>query len=713
MTTHAYLVEWGVEELPSSFVDAATAALPALVTAELNALRLSYDRIEVFGAPRRLAFLVHGLAGRQPDVDEDAIGPPETAAYKDGVPTKAAEAFANKLGVALTDLQVRDLPAVGKQKAGRYVVGRKRETGKDTAELVGALVHSVGAKIPFKKSMRWGGGEGVAFGRPLQWLVAMLDAQVLPASFAGLTAGDTTRGHRFLSPAPVQIAQAAEYKNILRAHHVLADKAERESEMMRLVRDGASKAGGNFDTEQLLVDENASLVEWPFVVEGQFETQFLELPASVIRAVARGHQRYFCVEKDEDTLLPRYLAVVNTALNPGNIQKGMDRVMRARLSDAKFFFDEDKKTPLPALAKKSEGIVFHNRLGSVHAKVARITTLAHSIALHLGLGVETQGHVRAAAELCKADLTSLMVGEFPELQGHMGRAYALNAGLPANVADAMRDHYKPLGASDAVAGTDIARCIALADRLDSLVGCFAVGLEPTGTTDPYALRRAAIATLRTLLDASAQNESYANLDLNALIAAAYMGFEGVKLDKDELATSAALSAFLKERLRGLVANETSARASDAIFHERANASSLIASPAVTLRRARVLSDAIAQDSAWLVKARTVAKRLAGISKASAPVHHAGNVFSLPSDAQIALVADALGKATAELRTAAQMHEALNVAARAAETLDTVFEGTLVNDPDDARTPQRLELLSFGASCMDRIADFSRLGALDA
>ena len=713
MTTHAYLVEWGVEELPSSFVDAAIAALPALVTAELGALRLPFASIEVFGAPRRIAFLVQGLESRQSDVDEDAVGPPEAAAYKDGAPTKAAEAFANKLGVSLTDLQVRDLPAVGKQKAGRYVVGRKRETGKEAAQLVGSLVASVGAKIPFKKSMRWSSGEGVAFGRPLQWLVAMLDARVLPATFAGLTASNATRGHRFLSPDPVQIAQAADYKQTLKSHHVLADKAERETEMMRLVSEGAAKAGGNFDTERLLVDENASLVEWPFVVEGQFEPHFLELPASVIRAVARGHQRYFCVEKSDDTLLPSYLAVVNTALNPSNIQKGMDRVMRARLSDAKFFFDEDKKTPLAALALKCQGIVFHNRLGSVHAKVARIGTLAQHIANALGLSDQTKGHVGAAAELCKADLTSLVVGEFPELQGHMGRAYALNAELPTAVADAMRDHYKPLGATDAVAGTDVARCIALADRLDSLVGCFAVGLEPTGTTDPYALRRAAIATLRTLMEASAENEAYADLDLNALIDASYTGFEGVKLDKDLAAAASALSSFLKERLRGLVASETSARASDAIFHDRASAASLIASPVVTLRRARVLSDATARDPAWLVKARTVAKRLAGISKASAPVHHAAAVFSTASDAQIAGVADALGQATAELRSAAQMHEALNVASKAAETLDAVFEGTLVNDPADALTPKRLELLSFGASCMDRIADFSRLGALDA
>lgn len=713
MTTHAYLVEWGVEELPSSFVDAATAALPALVTAELNALRLPFQSIEVFGAPRRLAFLVQGLASRQPDVDEDAVGPPETAAYKEGVPTKAAEAFAAKLGLTLAELEVRDLPAVGKQKAGRYVVGRKRETGRDARELVGAMVASVGAKIPFKKSMRWGGGEGVAFGRPLQWLVAMLDQDVLPAEFAGLHAGNATRGHRFLAPEPVHIATAADYKQTLKSAHVLAVKAEREGEMMRLVADAAAKAGGAYDTEQLLVDENASLVEWPFVVEGQFEAQFLELPASVIRAVARGHQRYFCIEKDEDTLLPRYLAVVNTAQNPANIQKGMDRVMRARLSDAKFFFDEDKKTPLDAMAKKSEGIVFHNRLGSVHAKVARIGLLAGTLAKALGLSSDVQAQVRAAADLCKADLTSLMVGEFPELQGHMGRAYALNAGHPAAVADAMRDHYKPLGASDAVASTDIARCVALADRLDTLVGCFAVGLEPTGAADPYALRRAAIATLRTLLDAGMQHEAYATLDLGTLIDAAYTGFAGVKLDRDHAALSASLYAFLKDRLRGLVASETSTRAADAIFHDRATPTSLVAHPVVTLRRARVLADATAQDPAWLAKARTVAKRLSGISKASAPVHHSAAVFSLPSDAQIASVADALGQATATLQTMEQMRAALAAAAKAAETLDSVFEGTLVNDPADALTPKRLELLSFGASCMDRIADFSRLGELDA
>lgn len=713
MTNHAFLVEWGVEELPSSFVDAALTALPDLVSAELNALRLPFGSVQVFGTPRRLAFLVSDLASRQPDVDEDAVGPPETAAFKDGVPTKAAEAFAAKLGVALSELEVREMPAVGKQKAGRYVVGRKREAGRDAKDLVGALVSSVGAKIPFRKSMRWGEGDGIAFGRPVQWLVALLDDQVLAASFAGLEAGRSSRGHRFLSPQSFDIAKASEYVDKLRGAKVLASRAEREAEMMRLVAEASGKAGGNFDTEQLLVDENASLVEWPFVVEGHFEQEFLELPASVIRSVARGHQRYFCVEKDSDTLVPTYLAVVNTAERPDIIRQGMDRVMRARLSDAKFFFDEDKKTPLDAFVKKSEGIVFHNRLGSVLAKVGRITKLAVVIARELGLSDADQELVKQAAGLCKADLTALMVGEFPELQGHMGRAYVLHAGMSPAVADAVRDHYKPLGASDAVAPTDIARCVALADRLDSLVGCFAVGLEPTGAADPYALRRAAIATLRTLLDASEQSEAYASLDLMKLVAAAYAGFDGVKLDRSAEELERAVSVFLKDRLRGLIASETSGTAADAVFHERADVRSLVAKPAITRRRARVVASAISDDAPWLIKARTVAKRLSGISKASIPVHHLASTFSSETDGKIAAVVQTLADNTAELHTEAQMKSALGVAGKLAEALDEVFTSTLVNDPNDALTPKRLELLSFGASRMDRIADFSRLGGIEA
>ncbi|MBX3191936.1 MAG: glycine--tRNA ligase subunit beta, partial [Labilithrix sp.] len=525
------LLEIGTEELPSSFVDAALAALPALARAKLEALRLAHGEVRALGTPRRLALVIEGTAEKQPDLDEEVIGPPETAAFKDGKPTKAAEAFATKLGVSASALTVVELAASGKQKAGRYVTGRRQERGREARELLGKALAEICGEIPFRKSMRWGAGDAT-FGRPVQWLVALFGDELVDVTFAGVRSGRTTRGHRFLASAPFDLASADGYAEALRAKHVLVDRAERERVMMDRVVAAAKAAGGVHDAEPSLVPENASLVEEPHVVTGSFDPKYLALPAAVIRSVARGHQKYFSVSRENarDELLPSYLAVVNTANDPARIAKGNDKVMRARLADAEFFFSEDKKVKLEDRVEKLAGIVFHNRLGTVREKVARIEKLAVRIAGELELAPEARALVARAAHLCKFDLVSLMVGEFPELQGDMGRVYALHANEPPEVANAVRDHYRPIGADGPVAGDDVSACVALADRLDSLVGCFAVGLSPTGTADPFALRRACIAALRTIVDRADASGAYARLSLRALFGLAYDGFEGKKLD---------------------------------------------------------------------------------------------------------------------------------------------------------------------------------------
>jgi glycyl-tRNA synthetase beta chain len=696
------LLEIGTEELPSSFVDAALAALPALARTKLDGLRLSYGEIRSLGTPRRLALLVQDLADRQPDLDEEVVGPPETAAYKDGAPTKAAEAFANKLGVGLDALSVVTKEASGKQKAGRFVVGRRRELGKDARELLGKALAEICGEIPFRKSMRWGAGNAT-FGRPVQWLVALSGDEVLDVTFAGVRSGKTSLGHRFLAPGPFELASADGYVDALRGKHVLVDRNERATTMMERVAAAAKAAGGAFDPDPALVDENASLVEEPHVVTGSFEAKYLALPATVIRAVARGHQKYFCVQKDHDTLLPHYLTVVNTANDPARIAKGNDRVMRARLADASFFFEEDKKAKAEDRVDKLQGIVFHNRLGTVREKVARMEKLAAKIATALGLSADQAKLVERAAHLCKFDLVSLMVGEFPELQGDMGRAYALHAGEPAEVANAVRDHYRPIGADGPVAEDDISACVALADRLDTLVGCFAVGLSPTGAADPFALRRACIATLRTLLDRSKANAAYAKLSLAELYGWAYDGLEGKKLDLSREDTIAKLREFTFERLRGLIASATSSHVADAVC-----SGGVLDHAVYALARAKAVHSAVTEGKAWLGQARTVAKRLSGISKESKPVLHGKDAFEKEDDAVIVDVVAKVDASTKELHTEAAVSAALAQAEGFAARLDDIFTRTLVNDPNDPRTPLRLELLSYGAQCMLRIGDFSKL-----
>ena len=480
--------------------------------------------------------------------------------------------------------------------------------------------------------------------------------------------------------------------------------------MMAKVEAAAKAAGGTYDKAALLVLENTSLVEEPHVVTGSFDPAFLALPAAIIRAVARGHQRYFCVETGNDELLPHYVAVVNTALDLATIVKGNDRVMRARLSDARFFFEEDRKAKLEDRVAKLEGIVFHKKLGTVREKVRRIEQLARTIAAETGLTAEQREQVERAAHLCKFDLVALMVGEFPELQGEMARAYAKHAGESDAVADALRDHYRPTFATDDVATSDISAAVALADRLDTLAGCFAVGLEPSGTADPYALRRACIAVLRTLLEKGSGDPRYARLDLLNLLDGARAGY-AIALDKDPQTTLAELSAFATERLRGLLATATSSAVADAIVVDGAPlaADALVRHPVYALARARALHAVVNEAQPWLGQARTVAKRLSGISKQAAPVLHPASDFQKPDDADIVKVVQDLDHLTRDLRDEPSVRKALAATEELAQRVDTIFVNTLVNDPADANTPARLELLSYGAQCMQRLADFSRLG----
>ncbi|HZU84035.1 MAG TPA: glycine--tRNA ligase subunit beta [Polyangiaceae bacterium] len=697
------LLEIGTEELPSSFVDGALAALPKITADELAQARLSHGELRALGTPRRLAVLVRDVAVRQLDLDEEVIGPPETAAFKDGRPTKAAEAFAAKLGVAVSSLVVAERAAGPKQKAGRYVVGRRVESGRPALDLVGGVLERVCAEIPFKKSMRWGNLDAT-FGRPVQWLVALLGGDVVPLRFAGVTSGRRSRGHRFLDPSAFDLEGPGSYVEELRARHVLVDRDERVRTMMDRVRTAARAVGGTHDDAPILVDENASLVEEPHVVTGSFDRGFLALPGAVIRAVARGHQKYFCVQKGPDELLPHYLAVVNTANRPDLIVKGTDRVMRARLADARFFWEEDRKIPLDARYDKLAGIVFHHRLGTMREKVDRIERLAALVGDALKLDGIRKAEIARTARLCKCDLLTLMVGEFPELQGHMGRAYALAQNEAPEVADAVRDHYRPVGAQDDVAPSDVSAALALADRLDTLVGCFAVGLAPTGAADPFALRRACISVIRTLLD-----RGYASLDFGELAALAYDGFEGKKLDLTRVETLAKLEEFAAERLRGLLAAATSHAVADAVL--AGSGPVALRSAVAVLARARALQAVVDANEPWLDKAKIVAKRLAGISREARPTLHDPSAFAgsaKKDDVVIQRLVRDLSEIAAGLSSEQAMRSALVAMGRFATELDRVFVQTLVNDPADALTKTRLETLAHGAQSMLKIADFSKL-----
>ena len=690
-TAHDLLFEIGVEELPSSFVAAALSALPDLAKKQFAELRLTHGPVVALGTPRRLALIVEGLAAEQPELVEELVGPPVKAAYdKEGKRTRAAEAFANKVGCKLEELRTVETPK------GTYLAGTKREAGKRTIELLGAALVEIASKIPFRKSMRWSDLD-TSFGRPIKWLVALYGDEVVDLEYAGIKSGRISQGHRFLSKGPVEIPNARAYVDKLRAAHVIVSPKEREELLRKRLHEAAEQLGGTLIGDDFLMSENLSLVEEPHVIIGGFDRAFLKLPEEVILEVARGHQRYFGVRGPSGELLPNYLAVVNTAENVENIRRGNDRVMRARLADAKFFFEEDLRIPLATRREKLAGIVFQNRLGHMLAKVERIEKLTADLGKRLHLPAKSVEVAIDGARLAKCDLVSLMVGEFPELQGVMGRTYALAQGEPQDVADVIRDHYAPKGASDATAPSDASALVAIADRLDTLVGCFGVGLAPTGTADPFALRRAALGVLRTLLDRGW------NLSLTDAVGLAYARLEGVKLDLSLEDLQKKLGDFFRDRLRGLLVAELPTDVVDACL------AASFDDPVDVRARARALAELPADVRA---RAGEVFKRATNIAK-DAP---AGDpkapkeIEAHPHASEIALF-DAFVSLVSELRKASASSawpQAFAAIAAFAPALHKFFEDVFVMVEDQAIRENRLRLMRAISEQCSKIAHFQLL-----
>lgn len=689
--TETLLLEIGVEELPASYAETAVGALPDLFSRRLAQHRLTHGLIRSLGTPRRLAVLIESLALRQEDLVEKLIGPPAHVAFdKQGRATKAAEAFAAKIGCDPSQLATVETPK------GPYLAGTRHEKGRAAVELLGPMLAEICAAIPFRKSMRWSDGE-VTFGRPVRWLVAMLGAQVIPMEFAGLPSTNLSRGHRFLANHDVRIEHPSRYIDALAQAHVTVDPAVRRAHMLDQLRQACDQAGTSLVEDEQLVRENLYLVEEAHVVGGSFDEGFLDLPDDVILAVAKGHQRYFCARSATGRLAPTYLSVAGTARNRENVRRGNDRVMRARLSDAHFFFQEDLKVPLENRRARLAGIVFQERLGNVLEKVERIDRLIDRLAPRLGLADDTARVAREGASLCKCDLTTLMVGEFPELQGEMGRVYALRQGKPEAVASVIRDHYQPKGASDQTPRADPSALVGIADRLDTLAGCFSIGLSPTGAADPYALRRACLGVLRTVLDRGYQ------LSMREALDAALDGFEGRKVDLGREAVLTKLGEFFRERLRGLLCESHPGDIVDACLaagHDRP-----------TDVRDRVAALAVL-DSAVRSKAGEVFKRATNIAKeapAGDPVDPA-RVLGEVHEAEILLFA-ALGTLDAKLDAAQKARDfpaAFGEIAGFAPLLGTYFDNVFVMTDETPVRENRLRMMRVIAERCSAVAHFNLL-----
>lgn len=683
------LLEIGTEELPATFVAAGVDALSGLLAKELQELRLAHGPIHTAGTPRRLAVWAESVADAQPDLDEEVIGPPARVAFDaDGKPTKAALAFAQKIGVSPE--------ALGKKPTdkGEYVVGQRREKGRPATELLGPALGRICGKIPFRKSMRWSDGD-TAFGRPVRWLVALFGKETIDVEFAGLRAGRTTTGHRFLSPGTFDVPEASAYSALLREHHVVVELDARRNLMVERLGAAATGAGTQLIEDDFLVEENLSLVEEPQVVVGGFEPEFLALPERVILDVAKGHQRYFGVRNPDGKLAPKYLAVVNTALDVSNVRRGNDRVMRARLADAKFFYTTDLATPLGERRKALAHVVFHKRLGTVEDKVKRIEALLPELGAELGLEKSVIETAVAGAALAKCDLVTLMVGELPELQGEMGTNYALAQGVRSEVAHVIAEHYQPRGADDPTAPSPAGALVALADRLDTLVGCFGVGQIPTGAADPLALRRAALGVLRTLLDKDW------NLSLANAIRAAHRAHAKLDASPDEVEEK--LGAFFKQRLRGLLEQSLPTDAVDACLDASADR------PRDVSLRARALS---AIDPALRASAGEVFKRAANIAK-DAPDGEPRPPAEVTKDVHASETAlfDAFAGLRARIDSANQSSDyepALAAIAGFAPVLGKYFDDVMVMADDPQVRENRLKLMRQIQRACSSIASFNLL-----
>lgn len=685
------LLEIGTEEIPAGFLARAIDELAEHARARLADARLGVGRIQTLGTPRRLVLAVAGLADGQPDVSERVVGPPAQVAFDaSGAPTKAAVGFAKRNGVDVSALARAEVEG----KKGEYVVCTRHEAGRSASEVLPGLLGELIAGLSWPKSMRWGYLEE-SFVRPVHWLVALLGDQVLPISFAGIRAGNQSRGHRFLAPEPMTITSSLPaYLEALRERFVIADPATRRDMIQAELARIESETGARVRPDAALLDEVINLMEYPAAVCGSFDQAFLEVPEEVIVSAMRAHLRYFALEDADGKLVNRFVTIAGTITRDlGVVRAGNERVLAARLADARFFFREDQKVSLEQRVEQLDKVVFQTDLGSIGAKTRRIGQIAGQLAAALVNSIGIDGALVArAALLCKADLVTQMVYEFPDLQGVMGRHYARIAGEPQPVCDAIFEHYLPRGASDVLPRSDVSAVVGIADRMDTLVGCFAVGLAPSGSADPYGLRRAALGILTLLLDRGW------SVPLSHLVDWSADALAGTVAVTD--ACKAEVLGFLRTRLKGQLGH---------LPADCVEAALTTGFDDVPDARARAAAVATLRERADFEPLAVAFKRVANILKGESVAQDpAPDLFT--EDEERALWA-AFGEI--ESRVSAYLAEgdygrALAGLAELEEPVARFFDKVLVMDEDARVRANRLALLGRINGTFTRIADFRQL-----
>ncbi|MCC4287524.1 glycine--tRNA ligase subunit beta [Vreelandella aquamarina] len=686
MAVDTLLLELGAEELPPTALDALSDAFAAGIEKGLQEAEIPFQAVTAYATPRRLAVQVTGLADKQPDREVERRGPALAAAFKDGAPTKAAEGFARSCGVSVDDLIHLETDK------GTWLGYREQQQGDSVQALLPEMVRKTLQSLPVPKNMRWGASR-VEFSRPVHWLVALYGNEVIAAEALGLQASRTTYGHRFHAPDAIQLEHADDYLAALENAYVLADRQRRRERIREQVLAEAEVQEANAVIDEDLLVEVSGLVEWPVALTGSFDERFLEVPAECLISSMKANQKYFHLLDDQGKLKPLFITISNIeSQDPDQVISGNEKVIRPRLADAAFFYDTDRKHTLASRIPQLESVVFQQQLGTLADKARRSTAIATFIAERIHGDV---AHAQRAVALAKCDLVTEMVLEFPELQGIMGRYYAEQDGEPAEVAQALEEQYLPRFASDAIPQSLTGQALALADRLDTLVGIFGIGQRPTGAKDPFALRRASIGVLNILV------KGELNLDLRELLQVA--ADQHQSLPKAEGLVEDVLT-YILDRFRAWGQEE--GISAEMYLAVRARP---VTKPLDFARRLRAVKAFAQREEAAALAAAN--KRVSNILSKQ---EHDGS-----TQVEASLLQEAAEKALFEAVTASQQQvaplfakgdyqQALDALATLREPVDAFFDQVMVMADDDAIRRNRLALLASLQALFLEVADISQL-----
>jgi len=684
------LFEIGSEEIPTSYIAPALSFIRTYITNKFAEAKLQSQAPEVFGTPRRLAVRVKDVEETLPDTVETRTGPAKQAAFdKDGNPTKAALGFARSAGVDISEVTFATTPK------GEYLSVTRTIPGKPTIEFLPGLLQDMIPLIPFPKTMKWS-NPGVRFARPVHWVVALYGTDVLPVRFGDISAGGVTYGNRFMAPGPIEITAPEVYEDLLMKAYVVPDIEKRKNLIWEGVTTNAKNLKGEVRDRELL-DEVANLLEWPHVLVGRFDEAFLELPTEVPVTVMMHHQRYFPVYSldDPNCLRPYFITVSNIVpKDDAVVRAGNERVLKARLDDGKYFYTEDLNVPLKVYTEKLKDVIFHKDMGTSYEKMERFS----KVALYLAdlLAPAKKDLVAEAAYLCKGDLNSLVVCEFPELQGIMGKEYALRQGINPEVALAIREHYLPSSAESELPSDVIGDIVGMSDRIDTICGCFGVGLIPTGTSDPFALRRQTIAIENIIL-----TKGY-RISISALVDQALLHL-APKLKRGVAEVRGDVIGYFRQRFVSILqARGIAGDVIEAVLRD-------FDDPVDTFNRARAIMSVKAEP--WFGSICAASKRVENILKKAGETGSV-NPGLFAQDEEKALYDRFRETEDPFIANAAkgEYAEALKLLAGLKDPIDSFFDKVLVMSEDEAVKNNRIALLKSLVGLFDRVAQFSRITA---